>query len=150
MSVIDVLRHEQQQCNKKISDIQGKIRKVENDYDSLLLFKRQVQKSQDEVEALNTAKKGILKDVARVKTNSKVAQGYYNGMKDMLSGIGTKMIPLAFIALLASIDLQLRSYQQKVADYEDDIDKYERKINDLDKKITIAEAVGDAIDVLDI
>lgn len=150
MSAVDMLRHKQLQYDQKISNAEAKIRNLENDYDSLVLFKHQVQKSQDEAGSLNSAKSGILDRVADVKANNLVAQKYYKSMKDILSSIGIKLMPMAFSAMVARIDAQLRSYQKKVAEYERDIDDYNRRIRDLDNQIAMLQAAEAAVKGLDI
>ena len=141
---IDLLRRAQQQYQSKITSTKSKMSQVENDYDSLVKFKRLVQTTQEEFESVNSSKSKILESVAKVKANSVVAKGYYTGLKGILSGIGVQLIPLAFQSMLNNIQKKLTSYKNKVAGYEDDIDYYKRKVRELDEQIALAQELEDA------
>lgn len=80
-------------------------------------------------------KSSILSEIASVKNNSITAQRYYSGMKNIFSGIGSKIIGVVYTVLLGSISAKLRSYTNAVNDYEDDISLYDRKIAEIDKQI---------------
>ena len=56
-------------------------------------------------------------------------------MKNIFSGIGSKIIGVVYTVLLGSISAKLRSYTNAVNDYEDDISLYDRKIAEIDKQI---------------
>lgn len=150
MSAVDLLRHKRLQYEEKISSRRRKIRQVEYDHDSLVRFKRQVQQTQGEVESANTTADRIMDAVADVRKNSRPARAYYSGMKGVLSGIGVKLMPLAFGGMLDDIDRKLRAYRSKVVDYEDDIDRYQAIIRDLDHQIALAEEMEEAMEAADL
>ena len=56
-------------------------------------------------------------------------------MKNIFSGIGSKIIGVVYTVLLGSISAKLRSYTNAVNDYEDDISLYDRKIAEIDEQI---------------
>lgn len=139
MSVISELEAKKRTYQTKISCAQGKIKSCEKSHQSLSKFKTAVESSQGDFHTVNSSKTNILSDVEEVKTNSIIAQCYHSGMKNIFSGIGSKIIAVVYTVLLGSISVKLRSYSNSITDYDDDIMYYQRKIREIDRQIEDAK-----------
>lgn len=60
-------------------------------------------------------------------------------MKNIFSGIGSKIIGVVYAVLLGSISAKLRSYENTVSAYENDIASYDRLIAEIDEQIEDAK-----------
>lgn len=144
MSNLSTLRATRREYRDKITTAQNSIRTTEDDYDALAEFKRIVERSQEAFHSVNSGKDGILEDVAAVKRNSQAAQNYYNGMKDILGGIGSKLVAGAYFILVNAIKLKLTSYTNSIDRLEGQIEGYQARIRELDREIAEAEALAAA------
>ena len=115
-----------------------KLKKLEDAYDSLLRFKRDVSRSQDEFASLKNSKNNILSIVEQASQNCKTAKRYHTGMQNILEGIGTKVVGATYRALLVAIQLKQHKTMEDIDEQEASISRYERKINELDVKIAEA------------
>lgn len=135
VSIVPALQSNRQiYINKKIN-ARSQITRCERAYESLSNFKTTVSQAQEDFYEINSNKSSILSEIANVKKNSITAQRYYSGMKNIFSGIGSKIIGVVYTVLLGSISAKLRSYANAVNDYEDDISLYDRKIAEIDRQI---------------
>ena len=135
VSIVPALQTKRQNYVNKKNNARSQITKCERAYESLSNFKTTVSQAQEDFHEINSNKSSILSEIASVKNNSITAQRYYSGMKNIFSGIGSKIIGVVYTVLLGSISAKLRSYTSAVNDYEDDISLYDRKIAEIDKQI---------------
>lgn len=135
VSIVPALQTKRQNYVNKKNNARSQITKCERAYESLSNFKTTVSQAQEDFHEINSNKSSILSEIASVKNNSITAQRYYSGMKNIFSGIGSKIIGVVYTVLLGSISAKLRSYTNAVNDYEDDISLYDRKIAEIDKQI---------------
>ena len=135
VSIVPALQTKRQNYVNKKNNARSQITKCERAYESLSNFKTTVSQAQEDFHEINSNKSSILSEIASVKNNSITAQRYYSGMKNIFSGIGSKIIRVVYTVLLGSISAKLRSYTNAVNDYEDDISLYDRKIAEIDKQI---------------
>ena len=135
VSIVPALQTKRQNYVNKKNNARSQITKCERAYESLSNFKTTVSQAQEDFHEINSNKTRILSEIASVKNNSITAQRYYSGMKNIFSGIGSKIIGVVYTVLLGSISAKLRSYTNAVNDYEDDISLYDRKIAEIDKQI---------------
>ena len=135
VSIVPALQTKRQNYVNKKNNARSQITKCERAYESLSNFKTTVSQAQEDFHEINSNKSSILSEIASVKNNSITAQRYYPGMKNIFSGIGSKIIGVVYTVLLGSISAKLRSYTNAVNDYEDDISLYDRKIAEIDKQI---------------
>lgn len=144
VSLVSILQSKRQNYVIKKNNALSQISRYESAYESLNGFKPKVSRSQEEFHAVNSSKKSILAEVKKVKSNSLTAQKYYSGMKNIFSGIGSKVIGVVYTVLLASISAKLKNYASKINDYEDDVALYNRKITEIDKQIKEAKEAEEA------
>lgn len=135
ISTIPILELKRQEYVDRIVNARGKIKKSERAHASLSTFKTQVLKSQEDFHAINSGKDSVLSDVSGVMNNSKCAKKYHSGMKNILEGIGTKIIGVVYTVLIASISVKLKSYSKSVTDCDDEIRYCNKKIAEIDKQI---------------
>lgn len=135
ISKIPILELKRQEYVDRIVNARSKIKKSERAHGSLSTFKTQVLKSQEDFHAINSGKDSILSGVSGVMNYSKCAKKYYSGMKNILEGIGTKIIGVVYTVLIASISVKLKSYSKSVTDCDDEIRYCNKKITEIDKQI---------------
>ena len=135
VSIVPALQTKRQNYVNKKNNARSQITKCERAYESLSNFKTTVSQAQEDFHEINSNKSSILSEIASVKNNSITAQRYYSGMKNIFSGIGSKIIGVVYTVLLGSISAKLRRYTNAVNDYEDYISLYDRKIAEIDKQI---------------
>ena len=145
LSVVPVLQSQQSKYADRIADTRAKIQRYEKAYESLRVFKEVVERSQGEFNAINTAKDGVLSNVEAVKKNSRTAQRYHSGMKEILAGVGSKIIGVVYITLLSSITVKMHSYLNSIDHCEDDIASYEKKIKEIDQQIETVQKAEEVI-----
>lgn len=109
MSKISRLENEISGYRSKIQELESEIRKNEQNYDSLQVFKGKVEASHEEFENVNGAKKNSLNDLEEIKKNSVIAQRYQAGMNHVLNGIGSKMVAVAYLGILFQISAKCES-----------------------------------------
>ncbi|WP_075718596.1 hypothetical protein [Roseburia sp. 499] len=132
MSRIKQLETEIRGYKNKIQELQSEIKKNEQNYESLRIFKGNVEKSYEEFNNVNNAKKSQLTDIEMVKKNSITAQRYYDGMNNILNGIGTKTVVGAYLGLLFMISGKMQSYMNNINCCETKIKSYNGTIAGLD------------------
>ena len=137
-SVIPTLQAKRRDLLNKISEAQNQITRCERAYESLCEFKTIVVQSQEDFHEINSSKIGCLSGIETIKMNSKVAQRYYAGIHNIITGIGSKIIGGVYVTLIVSISAKLRSYSNAVNEYEDKIDSYESMIKNIDRQIDAA------------
>lgn len=125
---------------QKIAAAELQIRKCERNYESLCAFKGIVERSQEDFNSVNNKKQSILAEVDAVKKNSFTAQRYSAGMSKVLSGIGSKIVAIAYAGFLYLIKNKLSSYVSAVSSYENQIEGYNKIISNLERQIEIEEA----------
>ena len=135
VSIVPALQSKRQNYVNKKNNARSQITRCERAYESLSNFKTTVSQAKEDFHEINSNKSSILSEIANVKKNSITAQRYYSGMKNIFSGIGSKIIGVVYTVLLGSISAKLRSYANAVNDYEDDIFLYDRKIAEIDRQI---------------
>lgn len=119
----------------KIYKLQMEVRNYKNYYESLRVFKKTVENSQQSFNNINSSKKSILQDIATVKKNNRAAAKYYTGLSNVLDGTGSKVISLAYNGLIRQITNKLTEYMSKINNCNRQIVFYEKKITELNYRI---------------
>lgn len=135
MSKISRLENEISGYRSKIQELESEIRKNEQNYDSLQVFKGKVEASHEEFENVNGAKKNSLNDLEEIKKNSVIVQRYQAGMSHVLNGIGSKMVAVAYLGILFQISAKMREYINNIQHCEEEIRKYRNSITNLNIEI---------------
>ena len=125
MSIIPNLERQKSKSQEEIRKCQASIQKNEKAYEALRQFKQVVENSRGSFNTINSNKITLLADIQSIK-NCKTAQKYYQGMKKVLSGIGVKIVGLAYGALLFSIAAKLNSYVNMIRQSENTMRSHER------------------------
>lgn len=132
MSKIKQLEAEIKGYKNQIQELQSEIKKNEQNYESLRIFKGNVEKSYEEFNNVNNAKKSQLTDIEMVKKNSIAAQRYCDGMNNILNGIGARTVVGAYSGLLFLISGKMQSYINNINRCEMEIKSYNGTIASLD------------------
>lgn len=135
MSKVSRLKNEISGYRKKIQELESEIRKNEQNYDSLQVFKGKVETSQDEFENVNSSKKNSLNDLEAIKGNSVIVQRYKAGMNHILSGTGSKMVAVVYQGILFQIASKMREYINNIDYCEDEIRRYRKCIVNLNVEL---------------
>lgn len=106
--------------NREITENEQKIREYEDLYDSLILFKRSVESSENNIRNLHSGAKTRLNDLNGIKTNTPPAGTYQRGMTYSLSGIGVNLVEFAYDALEFMIEVKKSEYKLKIDLLEDE------------------------------
>ena len=110
MSSIAGLESEKEWYYEKISEAKAQIKKLENNHDSLSLFKNDATKSSESFYSINSKKNSYLSDIEELKKNSRMSKRYYKGMKGVLDGTGAKIVLVAYSVLLKNVKSKLDDY----------------------------------------
>lgn len=140
MSSIADLESEKEWYYEKISEAKAQIKKLENNHDSLSLFKNDATKSSESFYSINSKKNSYLSDIEELKKNSRMSKRYYKGMKGVLDGTGAKIVLVAYSVLLKNVKSKLDDYIKKINKLEDDISRYYERIAAINAEITSLKA----------
>ena len=144
MSIIPELQRKRQAFVNRSLENKQQIQNFERSYESLRNFKGTVERSQDDFHSVNSKKSEILAEVEDVMKNSKTAQRYDAGMKNVFTGVGSKIVGYAYSVFLANISARLRKYEREINTCDNDIAYCSRKINEIDRDISAAMAAEEA------
>lgn len=122
-------------CQKNVRSNNGKIRELEELYDSLLEFKGLVGDSKGQFQAVTANKKRCLNELSNSVTNCKSAVTYVAGMDKTLNNVGNRMVEGTFTALLVAIDVKLAEYKAEIVVLEAANKAYEETIGRLEDLI---------------
>lgn len=115
------------------------IKKAEDAYESLTLFKKSILTCQANFATGNSGKLQALESVSQIISNCNPASEYYNGMKKLVNTSGGKIINILLEKLIDSAQDSMRGYLNKVSDLEDENSNLNQKIKKLKQKLKIAE-----------
>lgn len=138
MSSISELQAEKNFCVTRISSRNATIKNCERGYESLREFKRCVVQSQAGFHAVNSEKEKFLSLLNELSATCRSAEKYKNGMSDTLSGIGVKVVAVAYDALILSINIKMAAYMALINESENEICALERRVAQLDQEIEAA------------
>ena len=147
MYSVSYLKRQQRSYKDKLEEAKQSYRKNEDEYESLLEFKRLVERSQNTFHTTQSSKKRILEDVASVKANCLAAKRYYMGMCGIFDGIGAKIVAGVYTVLLNGIRNKLTQYRSAAERCEERIEVYREKLIELDEQIEEAAALAAANDL---
>ena len=119
----------------QIGDLQGELRRYRNLYDTLRGFQNIVQNSQNNFNSVHNSQKGILKEIDLIKAHNKAASAYYHGMSNILNGIGSKIVILAYSGLLRQVGKLLIQYSNKITECNNEIRSCQRRISNFENEI---------------
>ena len=142
--LIQLLENRKSALQIKISDRKNTIKKSEEAYESLRLFKQVVEESQGGFNSINSGKMAILDDV-KYLDNCRTASEYNKGMSMVLSGIGTKVVGASYTSLLFLMKSKLQSYLNTISNCEADIRTYQRQIEEIDRQIAAARYAAELL-----
>lgn len=120
---------------EKIQELESEIRKQEQNYETLRLFKGKVETSHGEFYDINNWRKNALAGVQAVETNSITAQRYHAGMNDILNGIASRIIERVYPALLFEISVKMQGYINVIEERENEISRYRNLIGNLEEEL---------------
>ena len=101
--------------SSQISNLNNSITKMQRAQESLTQFRKKVVNSKSSVQNITQNQNRYLAPVKELKSVSKCAKNYSEGMSKTLSGFGTKLVAAALQGLLLKIDIKLRMYQASIS-----------------------------------
>ena len=129
------------EMNDKISKKKKKIKKIEDDYETLIAFRKIVGSSESDFSIANKNKKNVLSELNSIKNKSVAATNYQKGMNVSLDGIGMDIVGASFWGLDKMIGLKLTAYLAEVKIIEGEISVLNIRKEELKAKIAIGEAI---------
>ena len=127
------------QYQENIQELEAEIRKHEQNYESLRMFKGTVEISQGEFNDITNQRKNILEELEVIEMHSITTQRYSNGMNHVLNGIGAKIVGGVYPALLFEISCKMQSYINSITDCEMEISRYRNTIGSLEADLQEAK-----------
>lgn len=132
---LSTLRVSKNWYENEITKALEKINEYERECESLDRFKGAVEIAQSEYHAIHSGKTSALESVVSIKTNSRTAQKYYDGMDAIFRVQGNNEVARVYTFLLSGITQKRADYLDKIYDEEENIARYQRKIKELEAKI---------------
>lgn len=139
MSTVVELQNELNNCRQRLSDLEGQLRTSERNYESLCNFKRALQTSQGEFEAVNSGGMNAFSEIESIKKDCRTAREYQEGMTLVLNGVGAKMVGGLYSAMEVSASIKLQKYIYEISRCDEKISKCRMQIDTLERKIAQAE-----------
>lgn len=109
------------ELDRLIASKQAAIKKANESYDALCRFKKEVESSQGDFDAVNGRDSQILEPLTPLQKENPVIDKYAKGMHRSLNSIGAGVVGHTFSALLGMISVELKAIYRKAEQYEDDI-----------------------------
>ena len=124
---------------EKIRELEAEIKRLEQNHESLRLFKGNVETSHGEFHDINSWRKNILAGVQSVEANSVTAQRYHAGMEHVLNGIASRIVTCVYPALLFEILVRMQKYINDITDCEAEIGRYWNLIGNAEEELQEAK-----------
>lgn len=124
---------------EKIQELEAERRKQEQNYESLRVFKGNVEISHGEFHDINNWRRNTLAELQTVEANSITAQRYHDGMNYILNGIASQIIGCVYPALLFEISVKMQKYINGINDCDVEISRYRNLIENAEAELEEAK-----------
>lgn len=105
------------QCDVAMAELNGKIKRAEQAYESLRRFRASLSQSQNGFREANLQKKQLLPVLDTALDDNPIAKKYQSGMNAALTDIGINVVGNSFESLSDKVGLKMAEYQNIIGQY---------------------------------
>lgn len=137
---ISILQKRRSEYQAKLDAARASIKSNEVEYDTLVEFKRKVERAQDVFNQVSHRETQFLAGIRPYYDHNNCVKAFTDVITRFLDSIGTKIVALAYGALVKMAAAHLRSIYNKIEDLNDDIVRYRDAIGDIEDEIEYQSA----------
>lgn len=139
---ISILENKKGEYERKLATARRNLQNNEAEYSSLVEFKEKVQRSQEVFHVISTREAELLADIRPYYDYNKCVKIFTDTITRFLDGIGTRIVKLAYGALLRMAGARVTSIYSKIEDLNDAILRYHDAIEDINDEIAYQKSMG--------
>ncbi len=138
---ISILESKKEDYQSKLESARKSLRSNESEYESLSEFKGKVQISQGSLYAITARVSSLVLSTYQYRDTNGCVKNFIETITNFLRKIGTRIVNVAYSALIEMISSLLKSTYKKIEELNDDIIRYSDDIEDLDKEIAYQQSL---------